>query len=421
MTDYSTKQQRMKRQIFNFVKKVSGGLKRPEQKFSADICYGMLASGSCVLTDVADALQEKNKKVNTVERLSRHLERGINETALGSYQSLVKGMACEVETVVHIDNSDVVKPCGRAFEGLGMVRDGSKSTGSKCVLEKGFYVTEAVALTSHKQPVSVFSEVWSANSPAVVSGGDFVYTRAAIDCCNELFDQVVYVMDRGYDDNYVMQYIEKKAQKFVIRLKSNRTLYINDQKCSVEELCRHYRGKYSMKLFRHGKKRNVKVSCIKGTVAATGQDVSVIIVFGAKHPMVLVTNCAVNNKEEVLQVVTRYFSRWRIEEYFRCKKQSFGFENFRVRSLRSINALNFWLGVCMTFLAFLKERSDSNLLYHECIEAAAPIKDEVHFFYYRLANGVGKILATARSGIRGYFKPLRVNQAQLHIRGFRFA
>ena len=33
MTDYSTKQQRMKRQIFNFVKKVSGGLKRPEQKF----------------------------------------------------------------------------------------------------------------------------------------------------------------------------------------------------------------------------------------------------------------------------------------------------------------------------------------------------------------------------------------------------
>ena len=34
MTDYSTKQQRMKRQIFNFVKKVSGGLKRPEQKFS---------------------------------------------------------------------------------------------------------------------------------------------------------------------------------------------------------------------------------------------------------------------------------------------------------------------------------------------------------------------------------------------------
>lgn len=133
------------------------------------------------------------------------------------------------------------------------------------------------------------------------------------------------------------------------------------------------------------------------------------------------TNCAVNNKEEVLQVVTRYFSRWRIEEYFRCKKQSFGFENFRVRSLRSINALNFWLGVCMTFLAFLKERSDSNLLYHECIEAAAPIKDEVHFFYYRLANGVGKILATARRGIRGYFKPLRVNQAQLHIRGFRFA
>ena len=74
----------------------------------------------------------------------------------------------------------------------------------------------------------------------------------------------------------------------------------------------------------------------------------------------------------------------------------------------------------MLFLAAIKEREKSNSLYRECIEVADPIKDEVHFFFYRLADGVAKILAKARTGVRGFFKTLRPNQEQLHIRGYRF-
>ena len=89
MTDFSTFLKKMKRQIVNLSKKVSSGLSRPEQKFAADMCYGMLSSGSCLLTDVASALQETNKKVNTVERLCRHLERGVPDAAQRNYQSLL--------------------------------------------------------------------------------------------------------------------------------------------------------------------------------------------------------------------------------------------------------------------------------------------------------------------------------------------
>lgn len=97
-------------------------------------------------------------------------------------------MVCNSETVTHIDNSDVAKPCGKSFDGLRMVRDGSRSTGSKCVLEKGFFVTEAVVLTSQKQPVSVFSEVWSANSPAFVSGGEKGRDILLLNATSNLFD-----------------------------------------------------------------------------------------------------------------------------------------------------------------------------------------------------------------------------------------
>ncbi len=47
--------------------------------------YGMLASESCLLTYIVDHLHEDTKKVNSVERLTRHLNNGTSSTALKSY------------------------------------------------------------------------------------------------------------------------------------------------------------------------------------------------------------------------------------------------------------------------------------------------------------------------------------------------
>lgn len=60
--------------------------------------------------------------------------------------------------IIHIDDSDVIKPEGRKFEALGLVRDGSKSTNTKTVYEKGYHVTEACVLTGNNHPVSIFQE-----------------------------------------------------------------------------------------------------------------------------------------------------------------------------------------------------------------------------------------------------------------------
>lgn len=37
--------------------------------------------------------------------------------------------------------------------------------------------------------------------------------------------------------------------------------------------------------------------------------------------MMLATNKEIKSKEDVIKVARTYFSRWKIEEYFRCKKQ----------------------------------------------------------------------------------------------------
>ena len=152
MNHSTTNTYTLKRDILSFSNKISYGLSRPDRKFSADMTYGLLASGSCLLTDVVDQLHEKSKKINSVDRLSKHLAKGIPARMTKNYLRIVKQMT-PASPVIHIDDSDVVKPDGYRFESLGYVRDGSESTKGKNVFKKGYHVTEACVLSSSGNPI----------------------------------------------------------------------------------------------------------------------------------------------------------------------------------------------------------------------------------------------------------------------------
>ena len=68
---------KMEREIMNYTKKFSGRLSVAEAKFNADMLYGMVASQSCLPTQISQRLQEDIKKRYTVDRLSDHLSKGI--------------------------------------------------------------------------------------------------------------------------------------------------------------------------------------------------------------------------------------------------------------------------------------------------------------------------------------------------------
>ncbi len=59
---------------------MSRHLPKPDRKFTADMTYGMLASGRCLLTDIVDQLHETSKKANSVEHLTSHLNKGIPDS-----------------------------------------------------------------------------------------------------------------------------------------------------------------------------------------------------------------------------------------------------------------------------------------------------------------------------------------------------
>ena len=297
----------MKREILSFSNKISRNLPKPERKFIADMNYGILSSGSCILTDIVDQLQEPSRKINIVDRLSRHLAKGTPKEALKAYLTQVKKW-CLDQPVIYIDDSDVVKPDGYKFESLGLVRDGSESTATKNVYKKGYHVTEATVLTDSNHPVSIFSEIHSPKEKNFTSINDVTFS--AMERAKALFGKATFVMDRGYDDNKMFLKSDSIGQDYVIRLTAKRKLLHHNKWVFATELRNRRKGKVKPPLFYKGKMHDAYLSHIKVQITASRKDIYLVLVYGiTEHPMMLATNKEIKSKDDVIRAAKLYFTR----------------------------------------------------------------------------------------------------------------
>ena len=70
----------------------------------------------------------------------------------------------------------------------------------------------------------------------------------------------------------------------------------------------------------------------------------------------------------------------------------------------------------MAFLAHISMKSETNALKVSILQKADPVKEKVHFCYYRLAKGISGILIFAKEGIRLWFKTKRPAFRQLCLK-----
>lgn len=146
----------------------------------------------------------------------------------------------------------------------------------------------------------------------------------------------------------------------------------------------------------------VYVSHTRVTLPYNKKDYELVFVYGLseERPLILLTNRNIKSKEEVIKVVRLYFYRWRVEEYFRTKKQEYDFENIRLRTLKSINNLNLMLTIFMGYLGIKVEKINKNLLTIKIIYASESLREKVSVWTGQIARGIGKILELAHTGIK---------------------
>ena len=400
MSYFTTNTYQLKREIVNFSKKICKNSNKPTSKFVTDMLYGISKSKDILLSSISEALDENISKINTIDRLSNNLSLDLDESIFLNYCNLAFD-ALGDEPVFLVDDSDVTKPLGNKFEALGIVRDGSSKDKS---YEKGYHHTEIVGLTNNfKQPISLFSKIHSSTQKEYISNNNVTYEglNFVVTLLNERSLQGTFVLDRGYDSNDIFNYFFNKNQHFVIRLTEKRKIYYKHRWNKITTLRDAYKGKLKFNIMFQNVEKECLISVIKAQITASKKWINIFFVYGLSDtPMMLASNIPIKSKEDALKVARLYFSRWRIEEYFKFKKQEYNFENFRVRSLKSINNLNLLLTYTIGFIALMCEKLGKNMFAQEIIKESHSLKDKVYLWFYQMARGIYNILKNAKIGIK---------------------
>ena len=420
MNNSTTNTYEMKREIFNFSKKMSSGLNKSTSKFVLDMEYGLAKGGSCLISEIARALDEDIKLGYTIERLCDNL---INlypeekEQIWANYLEEVKRNIDLENTIVLFDDSDINKEYSRKLEDLDQVIDAS-SPDKKIV--NGYHVCEATVLTKNeKQPMSIYSKIYSCKSDNFISKNN--YTLESIKAAEKIVEEnFIGVFDRGYDDQKIFDYMSTNSHEFVIRLNDKRKLLFKGKKKSVEEVSNTRKGKITMKLlFDNNEETEVMLSYTKAILPYNKKEYSLVIVYGLSEekPMKLLTNIEIKGKEDVIKIVRLYMSRWKIEEHFRGKKQEYDFENMRVRTLESMNNLNMLLTIHLGHIAMIADKINKNLLTIKIIYASKSLKDKSIVWISQISRGIKNILKYAHEGIKGWQDiTVKVHEKQLQLK-----
>jgi len=397
MTHYTTLSSNLKRAVLSFSERISTGLTRPEFKFISQMIYGMLCSQSCLLSEVARALNEPVLLKKTIERLSvrlRVFSKG--ELLFSNYIKKVK-QSVSNKTILIIDDSDIAKPYSLKMEGLRDVYDGS--TGK---IVAGYPMIDVTALTpEYKLPIPIYSRVYSAGEAEFISAEDESLKALAFLRANFKRNNI-RALDRGFDNNlYYKEFINHK-EKFIIRAKVNRNVIYDGETINILKLAERYKGRYKLEFRkRNGKKVDCRISIVPICLPCRpNEELNLIICRDlGEIPMLLITNLKSDDNRIAVTVVKVYLMRWRIEEFHRFKKQQFKFEGFRVRSLNAIRNLDTLLNITVGYIGMMSERADDKRIVMELIFISKRIYGVSKFKFYAIADGIHAVLTKGKTGI----------------------
>ena len=429
MSYFSNAARDLKRALSEFLEKhVFEGLSVPERKFVADCCYGLLKSGSPLLSEQARALCERQKLLYVEKRLSRNYE-GFDLSPLSSSIALFSVRELmDVPYQIDVDESDVIKPHGFAFEELGLVHDGS---GDGRPREKGYHVTGVVGYCRDGTVAPLSLTLYSTSMEGYESlshetfkgiGKAFAHIPEKSLC--------TVTFDRGYDSREYPDWLGMFGAFWVIRCRSERLWLVEGKRLSAVDWASSKKGYYSFKFVdKDGRKVNATATAAMASHPdlLRGEPVWLVAEYfpGERLPRVYMTNVDCSKKEGVKRALRAYRRRWPIEEYFRFCKQEFGLERFQIRSIKAINNYFLIVQLCCCFLGRII--SERGRLYGTCMEAWEGFGDDPDgvsdsqrygkstLRLYRVKRGIQAILAhtQGRPEIRKRTRRPKPNQLTL--------
>lgn len=389
-------------------------LDRPRQKFFREMLYGILTSGSLMLTEIGRRLEDGTSDLfYTVKRLSSNLKsEAFDRAAIEAQHLQIQGAKVKWDTLLVFDFSDASKPYGQAFEYLCTVRDGSKGT-----LGPGFWLLHVLSVAHSGRIHPLLLRVFSQEDPNFKSEPYVLFEAVdAVFAATE--GKGIFQQDRGGDNRRLLDKLLDDDRLFIIRQTGKRHVEVAPDalKDDVEEdtpvqvktsqgtwqthLVSDQANKMALPFQQRWHTPEGLAALWYGFAKVRLPDRADILTLcvadlpGHQDRLMLLTNLTVRRACEALCVIQRYFLRWDIEDTIRFGKQELSWEGFRVRGFKAIQNIELLALLALSFLSCLHRLGGRFL--KGLIQKAQGLFQTPVFPYYRIIAGLQRCLEGVR-------------------------
>ena len=417
MKNYTKIINQMKEKITKFSKKISTDLSIPNSKFILNMIYGLISSSSCLLSEISRSLKEDITLKKVIERLSNQLTNFDKEKREVIWNNYINQVQNKIDdnTVFCFDPGDLGKKHSKKLENLDLIKDGS--TGEYI---NGYKMIEVAALTKNeKLPIPVYSHLFSSIEEDFVSEND-EYLTALKYINNKFENKGIYALDRAFDDEKYFNYFSDRNLNFVIRMKKNRNITVcksgktrNIKTVAIGKKCKtqyNYTDKDGITRTAYTGYLKVKIPNIED------KEYYLVIIKSSefpKDPMMLLTNIKPESENFTKIINKVYIRRWKIEEYFKFKKQQFKFEKILVRTLNSLRTMNVLLSIVIGFIAVFSDNQKYGQ-YYVVFKASKSLRsnDKIVLVFYAVERGLKKIFNYDENGIKKLYSRENIKSEQ---------
>lgn len=378
-----------KERIDRFAIRAVEGVSRPRRKFLRQMIYGMQAARDVKISEISRSLCEKIDLIKVENRLARHLAKEDLTEILNCNLLKESGKRVKKDTVLAVDLSDIRKDFAEKMEHMAGIWDGSKKERAK-----GYWICEIVgAEIDGNEVIPLYSKAYSQSAEGFVSE-NFQILNAVDTVYEATKGNGILTMDRGGARPEIIENIDKKRRRFVIRMRGDRSITdCNGNKMSLAELARKTRCPISheVEVNKEGKtQRHMICLGMRKGILYAGVRVDIVVVRGfGDSEMILSTNTG----KDVKEVLEIYLTRWKCEESFRFLKNEYNLEDVRVRSYVAIRNVVAILHAVFYFLSVeLGIRLAFSIVFKKVMEKAKRFFEVTIFKQYALADGLGRLL-----------------------------
>ena len=422
---------KLKSETNDFVKFLGKNLTVPENNFTGKTIYGIAKSKSCIARKIAKSLDGKV----SVKKVTDNFRTQFSKPELHKEirARILKKLAKKInrDTIIAVDDSDIIKPEAKKMEGLKLVPDGSND--HKRGL--GYKLMNITAVKGDAEVIPLMSELFS---------DDIEIDTAK----NVLFDQIndiqiasgnkgIFTFDRYYDDRKLYKYLYSNDADFIVKAKNIRKLYIDGNYVDFIDVAKSVKLNVTVEIKDDEEieagavKVEVPVNPHKLKVPVT---VSLWLIVGrfTKKPkkkrgkseekggyfylFVNIKHMNNDRKAIILKSLSGYKLRWKIEEFHRHVKQDFGWEKMQLMDYTRLKTMNILLlaAICLVYSMY-KIRMILYQIFPNMMMDRKRDMTRKMFIYYRITDVVTYLLNSWKLRKRIKYKGKYADSLQLKL------